>query len=151
MFSIVNCEEYVLNLYECSPEKYGYNLNKLSKELECFGNKEEKPKKLGQEVFDEYKGFEKKIKNSLNDIFVPDFFGKDFKIDVDMDEIKDIRIAYVYSPEKTGLDLKVEWHKQIRFETRFKKDIANIDFVEKVYDGIAGMFTENSLLKGLSK
>ena len=114
-----------------------YDLSKWN----CSFKEKEKKEKLGQEVFDQYKSTQKKLKNQLNNIFVPTFMSKEFKIDLDIDKINEFKIAYIYSPEKiTGLNFKVEWDKNLKLSSSFKKDFDISKLIENTSSVLTNTF-----------
>lgn len=118
-------EEYIrdnniLLLLDCNNK---YNL--------CLPQNNE-PKKFGQDAFDEYKKTEQNLKQQINAILIPKFMSKSFKIDIDVNQIKDFKIACIYEPEQIiGLNFKVEWEKQLKFSSSFKKDFDISKLIEK--------------------
>lgn len=112
--------------------------NKLIININC---KEEKEKKLGQELFNDYKNSEKKLKTQLNNIFVPEFMSKSFKIDLDLEKINSFKIAYIYTPEEIkGINFKIEWNKQLKISSSFKKEFDISKIIENVSGVISNTF-----------
>ncbi len=110
----------IILLLDCNNQ---YNL--------CLFQKEE-PKKFGQDAFDEYKKTEQNLKKQLNTILIPKFMSKSFKIDIDVNQIKNFKVACIYEPEQiVGLNFKVEWEKQVKFSSSFKKDFDISNLIEK--------------------
>ena len=106
--------------------------------LDCNNNynlclpKKNEPKKLGQDAFDKYKTTERNLKQQINTILVPKFMSKSFKIDIDINQIKDFKLGCTYEPEQiAGLNFKIEWEKQLKFSSSFKKDFDISTLIEK--------------------
>jgi hypothetical protein len=126
---ILNSKDNIIFI-KCN-NKYNLNINA----------KEEKEVKFGQEVFDNYKKTEKNLKKQLNEILIPDFMSKNFKIDLDIDKIKNLKIAYIYNPEQIkGFNLKVEWDKNLKLSSSFKTDFDISILIENVSEVVSNTF-----------
>lgn len=149
--ALLYSEETELRLGNKIEKSCEYNFNYLNckPKIMCF--KEEKDNNLGQELFDNYKTTEKKLKNTLNDIMVPDFMKDNFKLDVDVEGFKKVKVAYIYEPDPHVVNFRVEWDEELRIGAGFKKDFEEIDFEKALYASVDTIFGNNGLLSGFIK